>query len=129
MFQAACHPTKCDAINDVKLFLIVYRRIYCRKFLTLSNQASRYKSKCIRIPVHTHLFLFFACHDSSYITFIFLSDFCRRRYRGSFRHVTDCTRYYVCDWGFLHVCRCPQYTRFDIRIHNCNWEYFVPCDQ
>ena len=34
--------------NDVE-FPIVYRRIYCSKFLTLSNQMSRYKLKCIRI--------------------------------------------------------------------------------
>ena len=47
--KAAHHPTKCDVINDVKQFLTVYRRIYCHKFLTLSNQMSRYKSKCIRI--------------------------------------------------------------------------------
>ena len=43
------HPTKGDVIDDVKLFPTVYRRIYCRKFLTLSNQTSRYKRKCIRI--------------------------------------------------------------------------------
>ena len=49
--KAACHPTKCDVINDVKLFSTVYSRIYCRKFLTLPNQTSRYKSKCIRIDV------------------------------------------------------------------------------
>ena len=49
--NAARHSTKCDVINDVKLFLTVYHRIYCRKFLTLSNQTSRYKSKCIRIRV------------------------------------------------------------------------------
>ena len=42
--KAARHPTICEIINDVK-----YRRIYCRKFLTLSNQMSRYNSKCIRI--------------------------------------------------------------------------------
>ena len=35
---ATRHPTRCDVINDVKLFRTVYRRIYCRKFLTLSNQ-------------------------------------------------------------------------------------------
>ena len=40
--KASCHPKKCDVINDVKL---------CCKFLTLSNQTSRYKSKCIRINV------------------------------------------------------------------------------
>ena len=33
--------------NDVE-FPTVYGRIYCRKFLTLSNQTSRYKLKCIR---------------------------------------------------------------------------------
>ena len=47
--KATRHLTKCDVINDVKLFPIVYRRIYCRKFLTLSNQTSRYKLMCIRI--------------------------------------------------------------------------------
>ena len=47
--NAALHPTKYDIINDVKLFPTVYHRIYCHKFLTLSNQTSRYKSKCIRI--------------------------------------------------------------------------------
>ena len=47
--KPARHPTKCDVINDVILFPTVYRRIYCRKFLTLSNQTSRYKLKCIRI--------------------------------------------------------------------------------
>ena len=41
--KPARHPTKGDVINDVKLFPTVYRRIYCRKFFTLSNQT------CIRI--------------------------------------------------------------------------------
>ena len=49
--KAARHPTKCDVINDVKLFLTVYRRIYCRKFLSLSNQTSCYKLKCIKVIV------------------------------------------------------------------------------
>ena len=48
--KAARHPTRCDVINDVKLFRTIYRRIYCRKFLTSSNQTLRYKIKCIRIP-------------------------------------------------------------------------------
>ena len=39
--QGACHPMQCDVINDVKLFPTVYRRINCRRFLTLSNQTSR----------------------------------------------------------------------------------------
>ena len=47
--KAACHQTKCDVINDVKLFPTVYCRIYCRKVLMLFNGTSRYKSKCIRI--------------------------------------------------------------------------------
>ena len=50
--KAACHPTKCDVINEVKQFPTVYRRIYCRKLLTLSNQMSHYISKCIRIHVN-----------------------------------------------------------------------------
>ena len=51
--KAAHSPTKRDVINDIKLFPTVYRRKYCRKFLMLSNQTLRYKSKCIRIYVFT----------------------------------------------------------------------------
>ena len=50
-YKTERHPTICDVINDVKLFPTVYRRIYCRNFLTLSSQMSRYKSKCIRILI------------------------------------------------------------------------------
>ena len=46
------HQIKRDVINDVKLFLTIYCRIYCRKLLRLSNQTSRYKSKCIRITLY-----------------------------------------------------------------------------
>ena len=46
--KAVLHPTKGDVINDVKQLLTVNRRIYCSNFLTLSNQTSRYKIKCIR---------------------------------------------------------------------------------
>ena len=42
--KAARHPTNCDVIINVK-----YRRIYCRMFLTLTNQTSRCKLKCIRM--------------------------------------------------------------------------------
>ena len=49
--KASCHPTKCDVINDVKLFPTVYHRIFYRKYMTLSNQMLRYKIKCIRIIV------------------------------------------------------------------------------
>ena len=43
------YQIECDVINDVELFSTVYHRIYCRKFFTLSDQTSHYKSKCIRI--------------------------------------------------------------------------------
>ena len=49
LHKATCHPTKCDIINDVKLFSTVYCRINCCKFLTLSNRMSRYNSKCIKL--------------------------------------------------------------------------------
>ena len=39
--------------NDVG-FPTVYHRIYCRKFLTLSNQTSHHKLKCIRITCMWH---------------------------------------------------------------------------
>ena len=37
--KATRHSTKYDIINDVKQFPTVYRRIYCRNFLKLSNEA------------------------------------------------------------------------------------------
>ena len=36
--DAARYLMKCDVIIDVNLLPTVYRRMYCRKFLTLSNQ-------------------------------------------------------------------------------------------
>ena len=47
--KTARHPTKYDVIKDVSQIPTVYGRIYCRKFLTLSNQMLRYKSRCVRI--------------------------------------------------------------------------------
>ena len=38
--DVTCQTTKCCVINDVKLFPTVYHRIYCRKYLTLSNQVT-----------------------------------------------------------------------------------------
>ena len=39
--NATRHPTKCDVINDVKLFPTVYRRIYCRNFFyVIQSEAS-----------------------------------------------------------------------------------------
>ena len=58
--KAACQPMKCDAINDVKLFLAVFHRINCRKYLTLTNQTSRYKCKSIRI-FSSNLNMCFGC--------------------------------------------------------------------
>ena len=52
--NTARHQTKYDEINEFKLFPAVYRRIYCRKFLTLSNQKSLYKSKCIRTKTYSY---------------------------------------------------------------------------
>ena len=45
--KAAIYPTKCDVINYFKLFPTVYHMLYCQYILTLSNQSSGYKSKCI----------------------------------------------------------------------------------
>ena len=40
--KPASHPTIYYVIDDIKLLPTVYRRMNCRKFLTLSNQTSRY---------------------------------------------------------------------------------------
>ncbi|XP_045212464.1 mucin-2-like [Mercenaria mercenaria] len=54
-------------------------------------------------------------------------EFCRRRYRGYFRHPNDCKQYIVCEWGFMHICTCPNDTHWDLRIIACVWEYTSPC--
>ena len=71
LHKAARHPTRCDVINDVKLFLTVYGRIYSRKFMTLSSQTSHYKIKCIRnenimensILLHWSIYVCYLFHD------------------------------------------------------------------
>ena len=51
-----CQPMKSDVTyNDVG-FPTVYRRTYCRKFMTFSNQTSRFICKCIRIHDFFHFF-------------------------------------------------------------------------
>ena len=57
--EATRHPTKCVVINDIKLFLTVYQRIYCCRYLTLSKQMSRYKIKYIRILYYPLGFFFY----------------------------------------------------------------------
>ena len=47
--RAARHPTKGDVIDDVKLFPTVYRRIYCRKFLTCRINFKATLWRCIHI--------------------------------------------------------------------------------
>ena len=59
--KGVCHPTKCDVINDIKLFSTVcpstvYRRIYSisqdilsQIFDVIQSDLARNKSQCIRI--------------------------------------------------------------------------------
>ena len=47
--KAAIIHQNVTSLMTGKFFPTVYRRIYCCKFLTLSNQTSCYKIKCIRI--------------------------------------------------------------------------------
>ena len=85
LHRVARHQTECDVINDDKLFLTVYHRIYCRKFLTLFNQTSCYKIKCIRIfsnslfascNFYCILVTFANCLDPAYIERLVLSIYC-----------------------------------------------------
>ncbi|XP_052778740.1 mucin-3A-like [Mya arenaria] len=46
---------------------------------------------------------------------------------GRFRNPSNCKSFYVCDWGTLHACLCPQGTLFDERIGVCNWDTLVLC--
>ena len=83
---AAHHPTKCDVINDFKLFPTVLRRINCPKFFTLSNQMWRYKTKCIRIIdekllLLCHLKMPFFCY-SLYIYIIVMPFYARPPDKG-----------------------------------------------
>ena len=52
--KSARHPTKGAVIDDVKLFPTVYRRIYCHKFMTLSNQTSRYIQSDVALQTQVH---------------------------------------------------------------------------
>ena len=57
------HVVQQNVLDDVNLF-----PTDCRKFLTLSNQTSRYKSKCIRIILTTiikYVFLFQQANSTS----------------------------------------------------------------
>ena len=56
-YKSVRFQMKCDVIDDIKLFPTVYPRIYCRKFLTISNQTLRYKNKGIIIMVFHALML------------------------------------------------------------------------
>ena len=47
----------------------VYRRIYWRKFLTLSNQRSRYIRKCIRIHLNIQLCIMTSLHRLIWIIY------------------------------------------------------------
>ena len=58
-YMSDVYPLRWPIISDVAHdvgFPTVYRGIYCRKFLTLSNQTSRFICKCIRIVFHIALF-------------------------------------------------------------------------
>ena len=45
------HGPSISNVNREIIFSTVYHRIYCHKFLTLSNQTSHYICKCMRIYV------------------------------------------------------------------------------
>ena len=69
-YKAACHPTKYDVFNDVKLFATVYRMIYCCELLTLSNQMSRFKSTCIRVIFLTPPSILIFRHNVSFLALL-----------------------------------------------------------
>ena len=56
--DASCIKPLASCIYSLDVgFPTVYRRIYCRKFMTLSNQTSRCICKCIRIIFYTTKYL------------------------------------------------------------------------
>ena len=73
LHKAAQHKLKSDVINDIKLFLTIYCRIYCRKFFMLSNQTPLYKIKCIRIT--NKCLLFSAKQMSDFIVDVLIIDY------------------------------------------------------
>lgn len=58
---------------------------------------------------------------------LYFLEFCRRRYRGYFRHPNDCKQYIVCEWGGMHLCTCPNRTHWDLNLITCVWENSSPC--
>ena len=100
--KAAHQPTICDVINDVKLFSTVYRRIYCRKFLMLSYQTSRNKTKCIKIVqclqnvlvqrCRKPIFAIFLSHSATFLQPSICLDSCLcSTYQFNAKHVLTCT--------------------------------------
>ena len=71
LHKATDHSTKCDLIYAVKQFPAVYLnlRIYCCKFLTLFNQKSRYKCKCIR-KSNLYIFQTKCTRSTSFLNFV-----------------------------------------------------------
>ena len=61
--KATRHPRKCDIVNDVKLFLTVYLSVFCRKFLTLSNQTLCYtKASALALLIYTYVARTYPCN-------------------------------------------------------------------
>ena len=50
--KAACHPTKCDIIKGQTISDSISQDILLQFFM-LSNETSRYKSKCIKILIYS----------------------------------------------------------------------------
>ena len=57
LHKAARHQMKCDVINDIKLSLTVYPRIFCHKFVDIiHSDDSLTKSIALEFPVQHHQF-------------------------------------------------------------------------
>ena len=94
------HPTKCDVIDDVKLFPTIYRKMYCSKILTLSNQAPRKKSKYIRILTY----ILCSCTISNILT--------TNGFDHDFRSDVIMTSVYFNNW------RLKSYVSFDLKTNS-----------
>ena len=76
LHKASSHQTKCDVINDIKLFPTVYHRIYCLKFFMLSNQTSHNKSKCSKFRFsHVQGLMNYSFNDNKFTHLCQISNF------------------------------------------------------
>ena len=109
----------------LKLLPAVYRRIYLRKLLTLSNQILRYKSKCIRMTILCSIFANTCMHLSVYVWIFWMLDL--EQYFKLFIQITLTLLNKLCMKATLRSVR-MQFTSLTTLLHENSVDPEKPTD-